>query len=102
MKSHYLPRELAYPELGEQLDDLYKNGLQRSDFLPFIKHIKENYDVIGVDSETDYRRLALNQSKTYFTPINRDSEEEFNLLFNRLVDISNTVSYTHLTLPTKA
>ncbi len=70
-------------------DDLYKNGLQRSDFMPFIKHIKENYDVIGVDSETDYRRLALNQSKTYFTPINRDSEEEFNLLFNRLVDISN-------------
>ena len=65
-------------------DDLYKNGLQRSDFLPFIKHIKENYDVIGVDSETDYRRLALNQSKTYFTPINRDTEEEFNLLFNRL------------------
>ncbi len=70
-------------------DDLYKDGLQRADFMPFIKHIIENYQVIGVNSETDYRRLTLNQSKTYFTPINKDTEDEFNLLFERLVDINN-------------
>ena len=72
-----------------QPNDLYQNGLQRADFLPFIQHIKESYDVINVASETDYRRLTLNQSKTYFTPINKDTEEEFNSLFNRLVDINN-------------
>jgi cell division protein ZapE len=72
-----------------QPNDLYKNGLQRADFLPFIKHIKESYDVINVASEIDYRRITLNQSKTYFTPINKDTEEEFNSLFNRLVDINN-------------
>ncbi len=70
-------------------DDLYKDGLQRADFIPFIKYILNNYDVICVDSDTDYRRLTLNQSKTYFTPINNDTEEEFNLLFERLVDINN-------------
>ena len=70
-------------------DDLYKDGLQRIDFIPFIRHIIENYDVIGVDSETDYRRLTLNQSKTYFTPINKNTEGEFNLLFERLVDVKN-------------
>jgi len=70
-------------------DDLYKDGLQRADFMPFIKHIMESYEVIGVDTETDYRRIALNQSKTYFTPINKDTEEEFNLLFERLVDVNN-------------
>jgi cell division protein ZapE len=70
-------------------DSLYKNGLQRADFLPFIEHINESYDVIRIDSEKDYRRLTLNQSKTYFTPINRDTREEFKLLFERLVDISN-------------
>ena len=48
--------------------------------------------MIGVDSETDYRRLALNQSKTYFTPINKDTEVEFSLLFNRLVDTDNITS----------
>ena len=69
--------------------DLYKNGLQRGDFLPFIKHIEERYDVINVSSETDYRRITLNQSKTYFTPVNKETEEEFNSLFNRLVDINN-------------
>jgi len=70
-------------------DDLYKDGLQRTDFMPFIEHIKASYDVISVDSEIDYRRITLNQSKTYFTPIHKDTEGEFNLLFERLVDINN-------------
>ncbi len=70
-------------------DDLYKDGLQRADFIPFIKHIKKNYNVISLDSETDYRRITLNQSKTYFTPVNSDTEEEFNLLFERLVDVNS-------------
>ena len=70
-------------------DDLYKNGLQRTDFMPFIKHITKNYNVISLDSETDYRRITLNQSKTYFTPVNSDTEEEFNLLFERLVDVNS-------------
>ncbi|MDC0058205.1 cell division protein ZapE [Pelagibacteraceae bacterium] len=72
-----------------QPNDLYKDGLQRADFLPFIKHINESYDVISVHSEIDYRRITLNQSKTYFTPINKDTEEEFNSLFEKLVDINN-------------
>ncbi len=70
-------------------DDLYKDGLQRADFIPFIKHLKKNYNVISLDSETDYRRITLNQSKTYFTPVNSDTEEEFNLLFERLVDVNS-------------
>ncbi len=69
--------------------DLYIDGLQRADFLPFIEYIKESFAVIGVASEKDYRRVTLNQSKTYFTPINKDTEEEFNSLFERLVDIHN-------------
>ncbi len=75
-------------------EDLYKDGLQRADFVPFIKHIKEIFDVICIKSETDYRRLTLNQSKTYFTPLSKDTEEEFNLLFERLVDINNLTAKT--------
>ena len=70
-------------------DELYKNGLQRGDFLPFINHLNENYNTISLDGEQDYRRLTLNQSKTYFTPIVKDTADEFDKLFERLVDISS-------------
>lgn len=67
-------------------DDLYKNGLQRNDFLPFIEMINSNFAVINININTDYRRATLNQSKTYFTPVNRETKKEFNKLFNRFVD----------------
>ncbi len=70
-------------------DELYKNGLQRNDFLSFIDLIKNNYEVININITTDYRRETLNQSKTYFTPINKETIEEFNKLFSRFVDDSH-------------
>ena len=70
-------------------DDLYKNGLQRNDFLPFIDLIKKNYEIINININTDYRRETLNQSKTYFSPINQETNNEFNKLFNRFVDNSH-------------
>ena len=72
-------------------DELYKDGLQRNDFIPFIEIIKKNFSVINTNINTDYRRETLNQSKTYFTPINIETQEEFNKLFKRFVD------ETHLT-----
>ena len=72
-------------------DDLYKDGLQRNDFLPFINFVKNNFAIIDININRDYRRETLNQSKTYFTPINKETREEFNKLFKRFVDA------THLT-----
>ena len=67
-------------------EELYKDGLQRNDFLPFIKLIQENFKVLFLEQMKDYRRLMLNQSKTYFTPINEETNHEFNKLFYRFVD----------------
>ena len=66
--------------------NLYADGLQRSDFIPFIDLILTNFELIQLDNSKDYRRLALNQTKTYFTPINNETKQEFNKLFERFVD----------------
>lgn len=47
-------------------DDLYKGGLQRSRFEPFIPLVKKYMDVLHLDSPTDYRQQALNDDGVYF------------------------------------
>jgi cell division protein ZapE len=47
-------------------DDLYKDGLQRARFLPAIKLLKENTQVVHVDSDTDYRLRLLERATTWF------------------------------------
>ena len=41
-------------------DDLYKNGLQRSNFLPFIDILKERTEIVSLDPGVDYRKVSNN------------------------------------------
>jgi cell division protein ZapE len=46
-------------------DSLYLHGLQRNQFLPAIELIKQNLDVVNVDTGTDYRLRELEKAGIY-------------------------------------
>ncbi|MEM6371175.1 MAG: cell division protein ZapE [Pseudomonadota bacterium] len=50
-------------------DDLYKDGLNRQLFVPFIELLKVRMTVWELASPTDYRQDRLTGSATYFTPL---------------------------------
>ena len=54
-------------------DDLYKDGLNRSIFLPFIELIKARMEVEELISPHDYRQNRLAGAQSYFTPVNTES-----------------------------
>ena len=65
-------------------DQLYPEGLQRQNFLPTIALIKENMDVVEVDSGIDYRRRTLEQDHVYHSPLDADTDARLAATFARL------------------
>lgn len=51
-------------------DDLYRDGLNRQLFLPFVSLLKQYVRVINLDSRTDYRLEKLNKQPVYLSPLN--------------------------------
>jgi cell division protein ZapE len=49
--------------------DLYKNGLNRSLFLPFIELIEAKMEVLELESARDYRLDHLTGTPRYFSPL---------------------------------
>ena len=64
-------------------DTLYPNGLQRERFQPAIDLLKSRLDVVGVDNQTDYRRLKMEKLQVYHV----GSAEAFEDIFSRLKDV---------------
>ncbi|NVJ99694.1 MAG: AFG1 family ATPase [Alphaproteobacteria bacterium] len=67
-------------------DDLYKGGLNRQLFLPFIEMIKNQFDVVPLDGPTDYRYDRLKGVDTYYTPVNEETTAKLSEAFFRLTD----------------
>ncbi|MBU6475505.1 MAG: AFG1 family ATPase [Alphaproteobacteria bacterium] len=65
-------------------DDLYKDGLQRDRFLPFIALLKENLNVFRFSGEKDYRLSALRGRQLYFWPHDADAAREMDGIFKNL------------------
>jgi cell division protein ZapE len=67
-------------------DDLYKNGLNREHFLPFIALVKERLDVLALNGPVDYRRDRLGQQDTWLVPNGPAATAELSAAFFRLTD----------------
>jgi cell division protein ZapE len=55
-------------------DDLYKGGLNRALFLPFIAQISDHMDVLRLDARTDFRLEKLAGVKMWLVPANRAAD----------------------------
>ncbi|XP_035663687.1 AFG1-like ATPase [Branchiostoma floridae] len=66
-------------------DDLYKNGLQRSNFVPFIKILKYRCDCLALDSGTDYRLQGLpTAGKVFFLSTHKKADKELDRIFQEM------------------
>jgi cell division protein ZapE len=65
-------------------DQLYKDGLQRENFLPAIEQLKQHVTVLNVDGGVDYRLRTLHTIELYLTPADAGSESRLAQHFARL------------------
>jgi cell division protein ZapE len=65
-------------------DDLYKNGLNRQIFLPFIDIIKEQLVVHELVSPKDYRQDRIGGAQVYFSPVDPSAREAVNAIWDDL------------------
>ena len=56
-------------------DDLYKGGLNRALFLPFIAQITNHMDVLRLDARTDFRLEKLQGAKMWLVPADGEADK---------------------------
>jgi len=67
-------------------DDLYKNGLNREHFLPFIDLVKSELDVIPLNGPTDYRLDRIGDMASWHYPLGEEATANVREAFFRLTD----------------
>ncbi len=65
-------------------DDLYKNGLQRSQFLPAIAMIKQDTEVVHITTQVDYRLRHLKEAGVFYSPLDDTARNNMEKSFNTL------------------
>jgi cell division protein ZapE len=67
-------------------DDLYKDGLQRDRFLPFIDMLKHRLDVLHLAGARDFRLARLKTMEVYHHPLDAAAAQALNRAFAVLTD----------------
>lgn len=69
-------------------EDLYKDGLNREHFLPFIDLLNDRLDVVSLNGPTDYRRQRLGDMTLWLTPNGAATTDALRQAFFQLTDFS--------------
>ncbi len=64
--------------------DLYRGGLNRDLFLPFVELIEAKMEVMELESARDYRLDRLSGAPLYFTPLGTEAEADIRKLWRAL------------------
>jgi len=67
-------------------EHLYRDGLNRGLFLPFIKLLKEHVKVLNLVADTDYRMEKLNRLPVYMTPLGPETDRMMDEAWESVVD----------------
>ncbi len=65
-------------------DQLYRDGLNRALFLPFIRLLQERMDVLKLESRTDFRLEKLAGQPVWLTPPGADADRAMDAFWSRL------------------
>ena len=67
-------------------DGLYKNGLNRQLFVPFVARLKETLDIVHLGDGRDYRLGRMAEDKTYLTPLGAKADAAMDEIWAKLAD----------------
>lgn len=65
--------------------DLYKDGLNRQLFLPFIDLLKERLDIVELRAARDYRLEKLEGAPVYYTPLGPQADTAMDAAWSRMI-----------------
>jgi len=66
--------------------DLYKDGLNRGLFLPFIDMIHQKIEVVELTGPVDYRYQRIKGLPVYYSPVNEETTQKLKQAFWALTD----------------
>lgn len=67
-------------------ENLYRDGLNRGLFLPFIDTLARHANVVTLDGPTDYRMEKLNRISVYLTPLGAEAEAGMDAMWRTMTN----------------
>lgn len=74
--------------------DLYKDGLNRALFMPFVEMLHHHVDVFELDAQKDYRIDKLGAAPTWYNPLGPVSDHAMDEAWERLTNHHSGERYT--------